>query len=141
MLTLLRAFWDISLFRRGPEHLPTSRFFLGVAALLLIAAESLVVLSLYPLALLVPILLTDLALLAAWTAASLAWARQLQRFEPTLAALFGCSAVLQLLSYPISIALDLQQRILPLVLILLWSIAIYAHILARATGWSVFGAY
>lgn len=136
MLNLLQAFWQITLFRLGPEDLPDSRFFMMLAAALFVGAEAMVVVSLYPLALLVPILLLDTVLLTVWASAALAYAGHLSRIQPTLAALFGSSAVLQLLSYPLSLFLSDEVRILPLVLILLWSIAVYAHILVRATGWS-----
>jgi len=136
MLTLLQAFWRITLFSLGPEDLPASGFFMGVAVAFFVVAESLVLASLYPVELLVPIVALDTALLTVWAVAGLAVAGQMSRLEPTLAALFGASGVLQLLSYPVVVVLSQEVSVLPLVLILLWSIAVYAHVFSRATGWS-----
>ncbi|MEE4185506.1 MAG: hypothetical protein V2J12_07055 [Gammaproteobacteria bacterium] len=136
MLTLLQAFWRITLLTLGPEDLPGSRFFMAVAAAFFVLAEALVVLSLYPLELVVPIVVLDTLLLTVWVVAGLAVAGHLSRLAPTLAALFGASGVLQLVSYPLVVFLSQEASVLPLVLVLLWSIAVYAHIISRATDWT-----
>jgi hypothetical protein len=136
MLTLLQAFWRITVFNLGPEDLPASRFFAAVAAAFFVTAETVVVISLYPLERVVPIVVLDVLLLTVWAAVGLAFAGRLSRLTPTLAALFGASGVLQLVSYPLVMFLSQEASVLPLVLILLWSIAVYAHIISRATGWS-----
>jgi hypothetical protein len=74
-------------------------------------------------------------LLALWSGILLALNGLLSRFRPTLAALFGSGAVLQLFAFPFSVILPDSislMRVIALVLILLWSVAVYGHIISRA---------
>ena len=75
-----------------------------------------------------------------WTAGALFIFSHLSRIRRTLTALFGAGAVLQLLAFPLSawpefglpLELPWTFRVVGLILIQLWSIAVYGHILARA---------
>lgn len=135
MLTVLSAFWQIALFRSGPEHLPDSTFFLSLALGFFVAVEVLAIVSLYPLRMLIPLLLTDTLLLVIWSGSLLVLTGFGQRLRATLAALFGTAALLQLVAYPFSAVLPASYdplRVSALVLILLWTIAVYGYIISSA---------
>jgi hypothetical protein len=140
MQVILDAFWQIVLLRRSPEDLPDSRLLLAVAATLYMCMDLLVVAVLYPASIYIPLLLADLALIVAWSGGALLIFNHLNRVRRTLTALFGAGAILQLLAFPLSVwpefglplELPWSVRVAGLVLIQLWSIAVYGHILARA---------
>ena len=156
MQAILNAFWQIALFREGPESLPDSRPMLILAASLYALTDSLIMLSsnlggrvlaqswddflfLRQLAgLLIPIAL-DISLLLVSVAATLFYFGNLDRLRQTLTALFGVSTLLQVISWPCFVLLFFENLsvlwallILALVLVLLWSIAAYGHILSHA---------
>lgn len=135
MQAVLGAFWQIALLRQGPEDLPDSQVLLAFAAILYIAVDMLVIVTLYPADAYLPLLLADVLLLVAWVTALLAVFRFLPRARRTLTALLGAGALLQLLVLPLSALPTLipqALRVLLLILILLWSVAVYGHIIARA---------
>ncbi|MDP6436316.1 MAG: hypothetical protein QF790_00685 [Gammaproteobacteria bacterium] len=131
MQAILGAFWQIALLRQGPENLPDSRFLLALAALAYVAANMIVIVTLYPPQLYLPLLLVDLLLLGVWTTGVLFLFSLLARARRTLTALLGAGALIQLLSFPFSL-LPQTVSTLPLILMLLWSVAVNGHIIARA---------
>ncbi|HJP04829.1 MAG: hypothetical protein CL799_01815 [Chromatiales bacterium] len=135
MQAILGAFWQIALLRQGPEDLPDSQFLFAFAALLYIGVDMLVIVALYPAQSYVQLLLADVLLLGAWATGLLAVFSLLSRARRTLTALLGAGALLQVLVLPLSLLPALLPqviRILLLVLVLLWSVAVYGNILARA---------
>ena len=102
MLRLVKAFWDISIWRRTPAQLPASLFLLGLVAG---TAALLEVLSAFLPPASTSRLFTRLALSVglplgfAW--AVLALARRRQRFVQTGTALLGVGVLAELLLYPI----------------------------------------
>lgn len=156
MQILLNAFWQIVLFRQGPESLPDSRPLLMLAAVAYIftgclgllindliafsAAQSQVELPLGRLlrSVLVPVVL-DLLLLVGSIFAALFYFGFAGRLRQTMIAIFGASALLQVLTWPLYLLLVMEGQttvwaivMLLLVLLLLWSIAVYGHILSHA---------
>jgi hypothetical protein len=107
MLRLVKAFWDITMWRRSPAQLPASLFLLGLVVFALGALEAL-------LALLPPssgdriitrvALSVGLPLLFAWTV--LAVTHHRQRFLQTGIALLGVEVLAELLLYPLSSLLN-----------------------------------
>lgn len=107
MLRIVKAFWDIALWRKSPAQLPASLFLLGLVAA---AAALLEVLG----ALLPPnpggrivtrvILSVGLPLLFAWVV--LGVARRRQRFLQTGIALLGVAVLAQLVLYPLGSLLN-----------------------------------
>ena len=151
MLALLNAFWQVVLFREGPESLPDSKPLLFIATTAYALTDCLIVFSselgqnwgeltaLQLLArMLVPAIL-DIALLLVSVVAALVYFGFPGRLRQTLTALFGATALLQLLTWPCFVLLIFEQfselwavSILALVVMLLWSIAVFSHILSRA---------
>ncbi len=140
MRALLGAFWQIVLFRRGPDSLPDSGLLLLLSAAAYVAVDVLVIAALYPADALLPLLLIDTGCLALWCAGLLAWFGYANRIRQTLTALLGTGALLQLLVFPLSawpsfgidFAIPLAFRQLAALLALLWSVAVYGYILAAA---------
>jgi hypothetical protein len=140
MQAIIKAFWQIVLFREGPEYLPDSRPLLAFSIVAYVAVDILVILALYPSHVLPPLLLVDVGFLVIWCVGLLRLFDLQARIPQTLTALFGTGALLQILAFPFSawpslgipIEIPLFLRALVALLILLWSVAVYGHILSRA---------
>jgi hypothetical protein len=140
MRALFDLFLDICLFRKGPQHIPASQILLR-AALAAYGISGLLVLliNLEPVRALL-VMSADIALLAGLTYGVLSLSNYNGRFLQTLTALLGTGTLVQLMALPISLWLSktLQQETiaaLPQLLyiaLLVWSIAIIAHILHQA---------
>jgi hypothetical protein len=143
--TIINAFWQIALFRAGPDSLPDSRPLLVLAMVVYILVDITVILTLYPRHALPPLLLVDVGFLLLWCAGILRLFGFAQRIQQTLIALFGTGALLQLLAFPLSawpsfglpIEIPLFLRVLVSVAILLWSVSVYGHIFAKAISRSM----
>ena len=142
---IFNAFWQIALFRAGPESLPDSRPLLVLAMAVYIAVDVMVILSMYPRHALPSLLLVDVGFLLLWCAGILRLFGFAQRLQQTLIALFGTGALLQLLAFPLSawpsfgipVEIPLFLRVLVAVVILLWSVSVYGHILGKAISRSM----
>jgi hypothetical protein len=151
VLTIINAFWQVVLFRQGPESLPDSKPLLFIATTAYALTDCLIVFSselmqnwgelelLQILArMLVPAVL-DIALLLVSVASALFYFGFPGRLRQTFTAVVGTTALLQVLTWPFFVLLIFEQfsalwalAILALVVMLLWSIAIFSHILSRA---------
>jgi hypothetical protein len=151
VLALINAFWQVVLFREGPDSLPDSKPLLFIAATAYALTDCLIVFSSelgqnwgelatlqLLLRMLVPAIL-DIALLLVSVTAALVYFGFPGRLRQTLIALLGATALLQLLTWPCFVLLIFEQfselwavSILALVVMLLWSIAVFGHILSRA---------
>lgn len=139
MRALFDLFFDICLFRKGPQDVPASSALLKMC-LLAYGASGLLVLIIntaLPVALLQ--ILLDLALLSGLLYLGLVFHRHPRRFEQTLSALTGSGALMGLLALPLMSWLTHQAQgedvALPSMLLLalmIWSIAIIAHVLRHA---------
>ena len=142
---IVNAFWQIALFRAGPESLPDSRPLLVLAMAVYIAVDVMVILAMYPRHALPSLLLVDVGFLLLWCAGILRLFGFAQRLQQTLIALFGTGAMLQLLAFPFSawpsfgipVEIPLFLRVLVAVVILLWSVSVYGHILGKAISRSM----
>jgi len=140
MQHIVNAFWQIVLLRRGPDVLPDSAFLLWLTGALYALISIVIVMLIYGGERAVLLLLADMALIVAWATAVLTIYRVRPRLRQTVTALFGAGCFLQLLALPLSFDPDMgaQQdwvmtlRALGLLLILLWSVAVYGQIIARA---------
>jgi hypothetical protein len=145
MQALFNAFWQIVLFRQGPDSLPASRPLLVMAVAAYIVIDVMVIVALYPREALVPLLLADVGFMVVWCAGLLALFSKIARLDQTLTALFGCGALLQLLAFPttawpsfgIPLEIPMGFRVLVSLIILLWSVAVFGHIFARALSKSL----
>lgn len=140
MQAIVKAFWQIALFRQGPEDLPDSLPLLMLAALAYVFVDAVVIVLLYPLSALLPLLLVDVGFLTLWSMGILRLFGHGTRLKRTLTALFGAGALLQVLAFPLSawpafgipIEIPIGIRIATSLVILLWSVAVYGYVFARA---------
>ncbi len=148
MITILRRFFDICLLRLAPQDLPPSVFLFGVSLLLYVGVG--VVLGLQTLSVPLALILTlvDAALLAGmlWI---LLWIRDLlNRFQQSLTALYGATAVMQALAAPLvlwqpgivdaeTVTTAMMAVSLLLWLWLLWNLMVIGHILRHTIATSL----
>lgn len=139
MYAIFDLFLDICLFRKGPQHVPSS------AALLKICLLGYGLSGFWMLALNIPLSVAmlqislDLLLLSGLLHLVLVLQRRRGRFAQTLSALTGTGALMTLLAIPLITWIAYQTTLgaveLPSLLLLglmLWSIAVMAHILRHA---------
>ena len=135
MLSILNAFWQITLFRAGPQSVPDSQLLLLFATAMYIAANVVFVVTQYP-AGSMPAVAVDFVLLCAWCAGLLAFFGYRDRVRQTLIALFGVGALLQMISLPLVVlpefGVPFAVTMLALVVVLLWSTAVHGYILSLA---------
>jgi hypothetical protein len=145
MQQIIKALWQIALFRQGPESLPDSQPLLLFAVLAYALIDILVILALYPAPALLPLLVVDMGLLAVWAGGLLTLFSLTNRLRQTLAALYGVGAMLQLIAFPLSawpsfglpVELPYAFRVLVSLVILLWSVAAYGYIFGKALSRSM----
>ncbi|RUQ29003.1 MAG: hypothetical protein EKK68_13305 [Candidatus Competibacteraceae bacterium] len=139
MRVLFNLFLDICLFRKGPQDTPASLALLkmclaayGLTSLLalLIGTSALVALLQT---------LVDLALLSGLLYLALRLYRHPRRFEQTLSALTGVGALISVLALPLLFWIggqspggNVELPALLLLALMVWSIAVMAHILRHA---------
>jgi hypothetical protein len=140
VLSLILPFVEIALHRRGPEHLPASRFLFGLVLVTYLAVALLRTRVLndpgYP----VPAVLIQFVLELAFIWCVLRAFERQRRFTQAACAVFGADTLVYLLSLPLivwqsALAALPTELTLPLVLQFLlwvWSIDISTSILARA---------
>ena len=140
MQAIINAFWQIALFRQGPEDLPDSQPLLILAFAAYVLVDAVVIVTLYPRQALPPLLLVDVGFLTLWSMGVLRLFGYAARLKRTLTALFGVGALLQVLAFPLSawpsfgipLEIPLYLRILVSLIILLWSVAVYGYVFSRS---------
>ena len=138
MQQFLDLFWQIALFRRSPSDLPESTFLLTVVVGAYLLINIITVFLAGEAGQSFLLLLTDLVLLTGWAFAVLTLFGKQARLMQTLTALFGVGSVLQFLSLPLSLGIDTNQdwliglSVLGFLFILLWAVAVYGYVIARA---------
>lgn len=141
MLSILGAFLQIALRRRGPEDLPASRFLLLAAGLLYVTVQVSLGLSVYHALLpLAGSLVLDLLLLCGCVWGLLRLTGHAGRYRQTLTAMFGTGALLGACMLPFNYWLDVagapgKPAIGPtigLLAVVSWSLVVNGHIFSRA---------
>jgi len=139
MRVLFNLFLDICLFRKGPQDTPASMALLkmGLAAYGLTSLLALLVGTAAPVAVLQT--LVDMTLLSGLLYLALTLHQHPRRFVQTLSALTGAGTLLNLAALPLLIGINGQPpsenaplSALLLLVLLVWSIAVMAHILRHA---------
>jgi len=129
LLNSLKLFIDLCLLRAKPDAVPASRFLLGFA----LTAYTLMSLALasahLPLSKALLYALADIMVLALVTHTLLLLRRFPARLVQTLTALAGTGALFELLALPLLRATELSPLLFGL---MIWSIAVSAHILRHA---------
>jgi hypothetical protein len=144
VLRVIYAFVDILLHRRGPDHLPASRFFFG---LVLVGA---VVVSLFtiqfstiPSERFVPIIVVDIGFSLAFTWCVLRAFGVERRFLQTASATLGAASLLDLASLPFALWYRAESAgtgdvtlpyVIYLLVALVWLIDVTSFIMSRAIG-------
>ena len=141
MNLLLKVFAEIAFFRRGPEDLPASSFLLSLS-LSVYAAGSVVTSAVYTeeARLIFLEVMADIILMLVWYGVVLAIYKRSARLQQTMTALFGTGGLLYIIAFPVMSWLQkeigtpagAQSSVLLMMAILIWSIAIAAHIVRRA---------
>lgn len=140
MQALLKAFWDIALWRRDPSQLPDSATLVLLCALAYAAMSALQSLMLYGTDLILARTTADLGLTAVLFWVLLAAARRRHRFNQTISAVLGTGA---LLSPIVLVLLGLKEAALanyPLALlvwagsvaVIVWYTFVVGHIVRSA---------
>ncbi len=139
MQQLLKVFVAICLLRAGPQHLPASRFLLGLALVAHVLLGLAFALFTLPLAQALLAAVIGTALLLGVVQALLLVHRKSQRLQQTATALAGSEFILGLLALPPTLwfhaVQDNSARIVPSLLSLLlivWSVVVTVHILRHA---------
>ena len=138
VLTLFITLVDIILLRKGPEDIPRSSVLLVVVVLIWLAAGAAVIASIEILDqtdFVVSLMTAAVAILL--YSSVLVFSNKTARLLQTLTAILGCGAVLQLFFVIVRVVfgslIDENVGALVSYLILLWSVPVEGHIIARAT--------
>ncbi|HRX61418.1 MAG TPA: hypothetical protein P5260_09435 [Candidatus Competibacter sp.] len=144
MLALFNLFLDICLLRKGPQDVPASMALTKLCLLAYGLSSLLVLLTEVPAPVALLQVLLDMVLLGGLLYLGLILHRHPKRFEQTLTALTGTGSLMGLLALPLAIWIDHQQPggdiALPSTLmfvLMVWSIAVIAHILRHAFDISI----
>jgi len=144
MLQLIRVWFDICLFRKGPQDLPASGFILGLSlgcyalVALLVASPSLGVMDAARLA------VVDTGMLAGFVTMLLYLQSKTERINQTLSALAGSGCLMGLFALPLVLLVDPGQPAdqVPALLggfwllLLIWNLFVMAHIMRHALSTS-----
>ncbi|HHW76176.1 MAG TPA: hypothetical protein GX399_03950 [Xanthomonadaceae bacterium] len=144
MLALFNLFLDICLLRKGPQDVPASVPLVKMCLLAYGLSGLLVLLLSTPVPVALLQILLDIVLLSGLLYLALTLRRHPKRFEQTLSALTGTGTLMGLLALPLMTWIVRQQAggdtALPsllLLVLMVWSIAIMAHILRHALDTSI----
>ncbi len=144
MLALFNLFLDICLLRKGPQDMPASVALVKMCLLAYGLSGLLVLLISTPAPVALLQILLDMVLLSGLLYLGLILRRRPKRFEQTLSALTGTGSLMGLLALPLMFWIVNQESggdtTLPSLLMLVlmvWSIAIMAHILRYAFETSI----
>lgn len=147
-MPLARLYFDIALWRRGPQDVPGSAAALSLTVVAYVAI-SLLAIRAADIAIPVPansprqpgviLIVADVILVGVWYWLLLRWSGRPERWTQTVAAIFGCSAWLTppsvLTSQLVLMASGGWRQLLALILtlaLLAWGMLINAHILRHA---------
>lgn len=135
-MTILQLFFDICLFRRGPQDLPASTLFL-VLVLVVNALVGLVILAMESsLDRAILEFLTGTAMLVVFSWIVLSAASKGERMKQTVTALLGADTVISCMALPLLAWVSARQNVglasFFLVGLMLWSVSVAAHVYRHA---------
>lgn len=135
-MPLIKLFIEICLFRRGPQDVPASQLLMGlaIAAYLAVGIGLLAMEGLHLGAVLQA--LVELLILLGFVWANLQFMRLQNRFLQTAIAMLGSDALISSLAIPLvgwmALSEGAKGAYLLLLLLMLWHLAVVAHILRNA---------
>jgi hypothetical protein len=144
MLALFNLFLDICLLRKGPQDVPASATLVKMCLLAYGLSGLLVLMLSTPIPVALLQILLDMVLLSGLLYLALILRRHPKRFEQALSAVTGTGALMGLLALPLMTWIVRQESggdtslpSLLLLVLMVWSIAIMAHILRHALDTSI----
>ncbi len=141
LFIIAKSFFDICLLRKGPQDVPRSVAFLRLVVLVYVASSILVYLSEHSLRVALGMAGVDTLLALAFTYVLLAARKLVPRWVQSCTALFGTGIVFNIIVLPLfywgaagehPVAFDNHAFYLLLIILILWSIAVMAHIFRHA---------
>jgi predicted neutral ceramidase superfamily lipid hydrolase len=143
--TLLKAFFDICLLRKGPQDLPKSSLLLSLCLILYTVLDVLLTVQTRPFTDALLVSLVDVGFLLVVTFLILSQHKHLDRMLQTMSALFGTGLILGIFIFPLvyggvqnQYESWLQQIIVLLFLIMvIWNVVVLAHIVRHAISTSM----
>ena len=140
MQSLLKVFWDIALWRRGPRDVPASGLLLSIVALFYLLTSAVESVALYGGSLVLERALVDLAVTGAFFAACMLLTRRAHRLLQTLTAVLATGVLLSVPMLALLLvgrqvgpdgpfAMALQLALLPLQV---WYLLVVGHIVRAA---------
>ncbi len=137
--TIWLAFFNIARLRSGPQNLPTSSRLLNVTLLAYIIISSTITLMQLSAKEAILTALIDAGLLVLFINSLFYIARYPSRITQTITALAGVNCVFEIISIPLVIWItvytgDLSFPVLLILCVIVWKLAVYAHILREALG-------
>ena len=146
MLQFANLFLDIALLRRNPQDLPASPLLLRLSLLAVVISYVLALGSRYSIVESLARAVVDVAFLGMFVYGLLVWSQHRARFNQSFTALCGTGTILNLISWPVFGLLGDGRSgdsfstfgLLLMIGIVIWGIAITAHIFRQALNrdWS-----
>ena len=143
--TLLKAFFDICLLRKGPQDLPKSSILLSLCLILYTVLDVLLTVQTRPFTDALLVSLVDVGFLLVVTFLILSQHQHLDRMRQTITALFGTGLILGIFIFPLvyggvqnQYESWLQQIIvLSFLIMVIWNVVVLAHIVRHAISTSM----
>jgi len=144
MLQLISAWFDLCLFRKGPQDMPASGILLGLSLAAYFLVSFLVALSSSGIAAAVQLAVLDVLLLLVFVASLLYLQTKTERVVQTLAAMAGSGTLMGLFAMPLVLLVDPELpagQLSPLLTgswlsLLIWNLFVMAHIMRHALSTS-----
>ena len=144
--TISKAFLDICLLKKGPEDLPKSSVLLFLSLFMYTLIDVLLTVQSRPFEHALMVSLVDVGFLLGVTSLILRQHQKFDRWHQTMTALFGTGVILSIFIFPLVFFSGvqnqyeawLQQIIIILFLIMVvWKVAVLAHIMRHAISTSI----
>ena len=144
MLQLIRAWFDICLFRKGPQDLPVSGFLSGLSLACYVLVSFLVASSSSGIVAGVQLAALDVVMLIVFVSVLLYLQTKTERLGQTLSAMAGSGSLMGLFAVPLVLLVDPglpADQLSPLLIgswlsLLVWNIFVMAHIMRHALSTS-----
>lgn len=135
-MNLLKLFWNICLFRQGPEDIPASTFLLRLIIVFYLIANGIILLLQSEGQTLLVQLPVQLILVMTFFWGLLYFYHKRERYPQTICAVLGCDIIISLCALPPLVwIITTHSQGLPnfiLLGIMAWQLAVMGHILQRA---------
>ncbi|MEM7540287.1 MAG: hypothetical protein AAF384_01750 [Pseudomonadota bacterium] len=135
---LTKAFWEVCIFRRGPQDIPASGALFALSMLCYLGATTGINLKIFPPATAMLLAGTEIGTLSLITALLLSVLRYRPRIVQTITAILGCGTLISLpvfalfaLGSPVGGELKAPE-LLARIMIFFWNVLLIAHIMRHA---------